>query len=85
MDEIAISKFKATCLAVIDHVNKTGKSIVITHFGQPLAELRPVGLHVSTRRFGHRTHTGVILGDIVSPVGEESDREAAQEPDENSK
>jgi len=85
MDEISISKFKATCLAVIDRVNKTGKSVVITRFGQPLAELRPVGLHVSTRRFGHRTHTGVILGDIVSPVGDESDWEAAQGPDENSK
>jgi antitoxin (DNA-binding transcriptional repressor) of toxin-antitoxin stability system len=85
MDEISISKFKATCLAVIDRVNKTGKTVVITRFGQPLAELRPVGLHVSTRRFGHRTHTGVILGDIVSPVGDESDWEAAQEPDENSK
>ena len=85
MDEIAISKFKATCLAVIDHVNKTGKSIVITRFGRPLAELRPVGLHVSARRFGHRTHTGTILGDIVSPVGDESDWEAALEPDENSK
>jgi antitoxin (DNA-binding transcriptional repressor) of toxin-antitoxin stability system len=85
MDEISISKFKATCLAVIARVNKTGKSVVITRFGQPLAELRPVGLYVSARRFGHRTHTGVILGDIVSPVGDESDWEPAQEPGENSK
>jgi antitoxin (DNA-binding transcriptional repressor) of toxin-antitoxin stability system len=85
MDEIAISKFKATCLAVIDRVNKTGKPVVVTRFGHPLAEIRPVGLHVTSRRFGHRSHTGAILGDIVGPVGDESDWEAAQEPDENPK
>jgi antitoxin (DNA-binding transcriptional repressor) of toxin-antitoxin stability system len=85
MDEIAISKFKATCLAVIDRVNKTGKPVLVTRFGHPLAEIRPVGLHLSSRRFGHRTHTGAILGDIVGPIGDESDWEAAQEPDENPK
>lgn len=85
MDEIAISKFKATCLAVIEIVNKTGKPVLITRFGQPLAEVRPVGLQISTRRFGHRTHTGTILGDIVGPVGDESDWEAAQEPGADSR
>ena len=73
MDEIAISKFKATCLAVIDRVNKTGKPVLVTRFGHPLAEIRPVGLQVSSRRFVHRTHTGAILGDIVEPIGDESD------------
>jgi antitoxin (DNA-binding transcriptional repressor) of toxin-antitoxin stability system len=85
MDEIAISKFKATCLAVIERVNKTGTPVLVTRFGHPLAEIRPVGLHVSSRRFGHRTNTGVILGDIVAPIGDESDWEAAQKPDETSK
>jgi len=50
-----------------------------------LAEIRPVGLHLSSRRFGHRTHTGAILGDIVGPISDESDWEAAREPDENPK
>jgi hypothetical protein len=42
-------------------------------------------LHITSRRFGHRTHTGAILGDIVGPIGDESDWEAAREPDENPK
>jgi hypothetical protein len=46
--------------------------------------VRPVGLLVSKRRFGNRTHTGVILGDIVEPIGDEPDWEAAQEPEESS-
>jgi hypothetical protein len=41
MNEIAISKFKATCLAVIDHVNKTGKSIVITLFWPTASRTSP--------------------------------------------
>ena len=30
MEEIAISKFKATCLAVLENVRKTGKAIPVT-------------------------------------------------------
>src|SRR5277367_925963 len=41
VEEIAISKFKATCLAVLEKVRKTGKPILVTRFGQPLAEVVP--------------------------------------------
>ena len=37
MEEIAISKFKATCLAVVERVRKTRKPIRITKFGKPVA------------------------------------------------
>jgi hypothetical protein len=33
MEEIAISKFKATCLAVLEKVRKTGKPVLVTRFG----------------------------------------------------
>lgn len=78
MDEIAISKFKATCLAVLEKVKKTGKPVLVTRFGHPVAEIRPPSGLAATRRFGMRTRTGVILGDILSPVSDESDWEAAQ-------
>jgi antitoxin (DNA-binding transcriptional repressor) of toxin-antitoxin stability system len=79
MEQIAISKFKATCLAVLKRVKKTGNPVLVTRFGQPIAEIRPhSSLHFG-RRFGMRMQTGVILGDIVSPTGNESDWEAAQE------
>ena len=43
MKEIAISKFKATCLAVLERVRKTGEPILVTRFGHPVAEITPVG------------------------------------------
>jgi antitoxin (DNA-binding transcriptional repressor) of toxin-antitoxin stability system len=79
MEEIAISKFKATCLAVLEKVKKTGQPVLVTRFGHPVAEIRPPAGSLTTRRFGLRTRTGVVLGDIVSPISDESDWEAAQD------
>lgn len=85
MDEIAISKFKATCLAVLEQVRRSGKPILVTRFGLPIAEIRPPECIPLGRRFGLRTQTGVILGDIVGPTGEESDWDAARDPGEEVK
>ena len=41
MKEIAISEFKAKCLALIGQVQKTKKPIRITRFGKPVAEVVP--------------------------------------------
>ena len=38
---MAISKFKATCLAVLQRVKRTGKPVVVTRFGKPIAEVVP--------------------------------------------
>jgi antitoxin (DNA-binding transcriptional repressor) of toxin-antitoxin stability system len=73
MDDIAISKFKATCLAVLQQVQKTGKPIQVSRFGQPIAELHPPASLGTPRRFGARIATGKIVGDIVGPIGNESE------------
>lgn len=39
MRKIAASRFKATCLALIDGVAENGEPIVITKRGKPLARL----------------------------------------------
>lgn len=39
METISISKFKATCLAVLERVRKTGEPIQVTKFGKPVAEV----------------------------------------------
>jgi prevent-host-death family protein len=80
MKEIAISKFKATCLAVLERVRKTGEPVVVTRFGQPIAEINPAGGHRQIR-LGGGTGTVEILGDIVGPIGDISDWEAAQDPE----
>ena len=82
MEEIAISKFKATCLAVLDRVHRTGKPIRVTRFGQVVAEVVPPGGARTAPRLGTGIGTGIILGDIVGPIGDESDWEAAGDPQE---
>lgn len=42
MKEVAVSKFKAQCLAMVDRVARTGEEIVITKRGRPLARVTPV-------------------------------------------
>ncbi len=41
MKTIAIAKFKAYALKIIDQVAKSNESLVITKRGKPLAELIP--------------------------------------------
>jgi prevent-host-death family protein len=77
MEEIAISKFKATCLAVLESVRKTGKTVLVTRFGEPVAEVVPPHNSRKPKRWvGSLAGTGQINGDIVSPAGEENDWEA---------
>ncbi len=77
MEEIAISKFKATCLAVLENVRKTGKTVLVTRFGEPVAQVVPPHASRKPKRWvGSLAGTGHINGDIVSPVSEEDDWEA---------
>jgi hypothetical protein len=79
MDEIPISKFKATCLAVLKRVQKSRKPIRVTRFGQVIAEVHPPGSALAVPRLGTGVGAGKILGDIVGPIGDESDWDAARE------
>ena len=76
MDQIAISKFKATCLAVLEPVRKTGQPVLVTRFGEPVAEIGPPSPPKRpTRWLGGMRGTAQILGDIVSPASDEDDWE----------
>jgi antitoxin (DNA-binding transcriptional repressor) of toxin-antitoxin stability system len=81
MEEIAISKFKATCLAVLERVRKTGQPIRVTRFGQAVAEINPPQATKRIIRMGGGIGTMEILGDIVGPTGDISEWEAAQDPE----
>jgi prevent-host-death family protein len=66
MDRIPISKFKATCTAVIERVRATRTPIVITKRGKIVAELlphTPRGKRES--RLGYMAGTARIRGDLV--------------------
>ncbi len=80
MEEIAISKFKAKCLAILERVRRTHEPIRVTRFGKPVAEIVPPSLeNRPPRRLGTLSGLITIHGDIVSPVGDINDWEAAQE------
>ncbi len=78
MEKIAISKFKATCLALLERVRRTRQPVLVTRFGEPVAEIvPPTPAPRSKGWLGSLAHTGQIKGDIVSPASDERDWEAA--------
>ena len=69
MQEIAVSKFKATCLAVIEDVRRTGRPVRVTRFGKPVAEVVPVRVRPKKSWIGSMEGSLDIVGDIVGPIG----------------
>lgn len=68
-ETVPVSKFKATCLALLDKVKRTGKPILVTRKGEPLALVSPP---LEPKRpagwLGTFQSSGRIVGDIVSPA-----------------
>jgi prevent-host-death family protein len=76
MEEIAISKFKATCLAVLERVRRTRKPVLVTRFGVPIAEVVPPPTPGRSKGWlGALADTGRITGDLVAPAADEDDWE----------
>jgi len=73
---MAISKFKATCLEVIKRVGRTRKPILVTKFGEPVAQVAPPPPQPRPKRWlGDMAGTIKIVGDIVAPASDENDWE----------
>ena len=69
METISVSRFKATCLAVLQRVKRTGKPVLITRFGEPVAELVPPSPQASKSDWlGSMEGRAQLLGDVVGPV-----------------
>ncbi len=83
MEEIAISKFKATCLAVLERVRRTGQPVLVTKRGEPIAEILPPP--PPERRagwIGAMKGTIEIRGDIVEePALDEGEWQALADAD----
>ena len=67
MKTIAAGAFKATCLAVMDEVQKKRQGVVITKNGKPVAKLVPIAEEPDPI-FGFMKGKIKIVGDVVSPV-----------------
>jgi len=77
METVPISKFKATCLALLEKVKRTGQPILVTRRGEPAAEVVPPSTASHAGAWlGSFASTGQIVGDIVAPAADEDDWEA---------
>jgi antitoxin (DNA-binding transcriptional repressor) of toxin-antitoxin stability system len=76
METINISSFKATCLALLERVKKTGRPILVLKRGEPIAQILPPPTPENTGSWlGSFRNRARITGDIISSATEESDWE----------
>ena len=69
LETMSISHFKATCLAVLERVRRTGRRVSITRRGKPVAEVVPPSpASVSSDWIGALAGSARFTGDIVAPV-----------------
>ena len=79
-EKIAISKFKATCLRLLDNVKKTGQPLLVTRNGEPIALVTPPPPPPKPKAWmGSLKDTVEIVGDVISPVSDETDWEVLQD------
>jgi prevent-host-death family protein len=77
VERMAISEFKAKCLAVLERVRKTRKPILVTRFGEPVAEVGPpTPPEARGSWLGSMAGTATIRGDVVGPISNDKDWEA---------
>ncbi|HJZ42535.1 MAG TPA: type II toxin-antitoxin system Phd/YefM family antitoxin [Hyphomicrobiaceae bacterium] len=72
METIAIGKFKATCLSVLERVRRTREPVLVTRRGVPVAEIKPPP-QPATSWLGSMQGTIEIVGDIVTEPAEPED------------
>lgn len=67
MKMISAGEFKAKCLKLMDEVNQSRQSIVITKHNKPVARLVPI-VSAAPDSFGCMKNTVKVLGNIVDPI-----------------
>lgn len=71
VNTLAISEFKATCLAVLERVRRTGTPIIITRRGTPIAEVIPPSIaSAGDSWLGAMRGSATIVGDLVPPASD---------------
>jgi antitoxin (DNA-binding transcriptional repressor) of toxin-antitoxin stability system len=71
METMAISKFKATCLATLERVRRTGRPLRVTRFGKPVADIVPPSPDPPQQEWlGSLAGTLKIHGDLLAPTSE---------------
>jgi len=66
-NQMAISKFKSHCLEVLDKLEKSKSSIIITKRNKPIATISPF-VRKKESLFGLLANKAEIKGDIIAPI-----------------
>jgi prevent-host-death family protein len=70
--QMPAGEFKAKCLSVLDQVQRTGKIVVVTKRGRPVAQLVPLSSNEAESLLG----SVVYEEDLLSPIDAEWDARA---------
>lgn len=77
MQDIPISKFKATCLAVLERVRRTGQPVRVTRFGRPVADIVPPSPTTRAARWlGKYAGRVTLRDDLIEPASRPTDWDA---------
>lgn len=69
---VPATEFKVHCLALLEEVRETHRSLLVTRHGRPVVEIRPY----APRDAGHVNplkDSIVYQGDLISPIDEKWD------------
>lgn len=68
--EVAITEFKSHCLEILNNLEQTQSSIIITKRNKPIATVSPFSKSTPSI-FGIFKNQIEIKGDIISPIDDE--------------
>ena len=68
---IPAGEFKAKCLKLLDQVAADRRPLIVTKHGKPVAQIVPMPTKKWVDPVGAMQGSGVILGDIISPLENE--------------
>lgn len=77
MERLSISTFKATCLAVLEEVRRTGEPVLVTKRGIPVAQVVPAPPSGEQSSWlGSMAGTVTMHDDLIEPAGNPGEWEA---------
>lgn len=77
---IPASQFRDQCLRLMDEINETGDTLIVTKHGKPVATVGPARREMGSL-WGFMRGTTHILGDIDSPAIPPDDWDIVSNPD----
>ena len=76
-ETISISEFKAKSLALLERVRRTGRPLIVTKRGRPIAEVIPPSAEtLGTTWIGSAKGTARLRDDLIAPAAQPDEWDA---------